>query len=291
MRLPTCIVLLIILAGCSPSQVFERTEQQVVSAPPASVRVDVENGSVSLSVTRALDATVHAIWSTTGTDRTAAEVKLMQCTLGIDTDSGTLEIMPTMPDDVSVALVITVPDTHGVIINTTNGAIDVNGASGGSLLMAVNGSIRCVDQDGTVTAKTDNGSIQVTNATDAVEVISRNGSIRILEAMAYVRAKTNNGSIELTAQDDRSPPLFAQSDNGSVQVTVGPAFQGEIALSADNGTTTVEDPGKRLRVDAADGDVRHLVLGDSEERSSISCRNGTVRFIIGAGPPPGDPAG
>lgn len=291
MRIATFMLLLTTLAGCTRAQIHERTQEQVVKAPPASVRVELTNGSVSLSVTRALDATIRAIWSTSDGDRTAAEVRLMQCDLGIDTDSGTLEINPKMPENVSVSLIITVPDTQGVIINTANGSIDVDGASGGSMLTSGNGSIRCVDQDGTVSARTDNGAIQVVNATDAVEVISRNGSIEIIEAMAYVRAKTNSGSIVLTAQDDSSPPLFAQSDNGSVDVTVGPAFEGEIAMKAENGTTTVEDPGQRLRVNAVDGDVRHLVLGDSEQRTSISTANGSVRFTIGTGPPPGDPAG
>tara|TARA_B100001059_G_scaffold91430_2_gene90336 strand:+ start:4201 stop:5076 length:876 start_codon:yes stop_codon:yes gene_type:complete len=291
MRITTFLLLLSALVGCTRTQVHERTEEQVVKMPPASIRVELTSGSVSLTVTRALDATVRAIWSTSDGDRTAAEVRLMQCDLGIDTDSGTFEINPKMPENVSVSLVITLPDTQGVIINTGNGSIDVNGASGSAMLTSGNGAIRCVDQDGTVSARTDNGAIQVVNATDAVEVISRNGAIEILEAMAYVRAKTNSGRIVLTTQDDSSPPIFAQSDNGSVDVTVGPAFVGEIAMKAVNGTSTVEDPGQRLRVNAVDGDVRHLVLGDSEQRTSISTRNGSVRLTIGTGPPPGDPAG
>ena len=292
MRRSSLILLLpVLLAGCTATNVHERTEEQVVPAPPAAVRVDVENGSVSLTVTRALDATVRAVWSTSDSDRTTAEVRLMQASLGIDTESGTLEIKPVAPEGVSVSLMITVPDTSGVIINTVSGSIDVNGASGGALLLAGSGSIRCVDQDGTVSARTDSGSIQVINATDAVEVITRNGNIRVTEAMAYVRAKTNNGNIELTAQADRSPPLFGQADNGSVTATVGPAFVGEVTLTAPNGRTSVEDPQGRLRVNATDGDVRHLVIGDSEEASSLSSMNGSVRFILGPGPPPDDPAG
>ena len=145
MRITTFLLLLSALVGCTRTQVHERTEEQVVKMPPASIRVELTSGSVSLTVTRALDATVRAIWSTSDGDRTAAEVRLMQCDLGIDTDSGTFEINPKMPENVSVSLVITLPDTQGVIINTGNGSIDVNGASGSAMLTSGNGAIRCVD--------------------------------------------------------------------------------------------------------------------------------------------------
>ena len=162
----------------------------------------------------------------------------------------------------------------------------LDGASGAALLLVGNGSIRCVDQDGTVSAKTDNGSIQVINATDAVEVITRNGSIEVTEAMAYVRAKSNSGNIELTTQADRSPPLFGQADNGSVTATVGPAFGGEGTLTAPNGRTSGEDPQGRLRVNAPDADTRHLQIGDSEDTSSFISMNCSVPFILGTAPPP-----
>ena len=280
MRRSPLLLLFVLSAGCTSTNVHERTEERVVPAPPAAVRVDVQNGSVSLTVTRSLEATVRAVWSTLDSDRTAADVRLMQSTLGIDTDSGTLEIKPEAPEGVSVSLMITVPDTSGVIISTVNGSVDVNGASGAALLLVGNGSIRCVDQDGTVSAKTDLGSIQVLNATDAVEVITRDGNIEITGASAYVRAKTNRGNIDLTARPDSSPPLFCQSDLGSVTATVGPAFVGEVTLGAPGGRTSVEDPDGRLRVNAADGDTRYLVLGDSTETSSLSSMDGSVRFIL-----------
>ena len=274
------LLLLVLLAGCTSTNVHERIEEQVVSTPPAAVRVDVQEGSVSLTVTRDLKATVRAVWSTRDSDRTAADIRLMQSSLGIDTESGTLEIKPVAPDGVSVSLMITVPDTSGVIISTVNGSVDVNGASGSALLLVGTGSIRCVDQDGTVSAKTDLGSIQVYNATDAVEVITREGNIAIDGATAYVRAKTNRGNITLTTRPGASPPLLCQSDRGSVTATVGPAFVGEITLGAPGGRTSVEDPDGRLRVNATDGDTRYLVLGDSTETSSLRSMDGTVRFVL-----------
>ncbi len=274
------LLLFVLLAGCTSTNVHERVEEAVVAAPPAAVRVDVQQGSVSLTVTRDLEATVRAVWSTRDSDRTAAEIRLMQSSLGINTDSGTLEITPVAPEGVSVFLTITVPDTSGVIISTADGSVDVDGASGAALLLVGTGSIRCVDQDGTVSAKTDLGSIRVQDATDAVEVITRDGNIDITGAGAYVRAKTNRGNITLSTRPDQSPPLLCQSDFGSVTATVGPAFVGEITLRAPGGRTSVEDPDGRLRVNAADGDTRYLVLGDGTETSSLSSMDGSVRFIL-----------
>jgi len=98
---------------------------------------------------------------------------------------------------VSVEYTVQVP--ADVIVNrvdTSNGAIKLQGTKGDVVVRTSNGKIFMEDILGNVEAKTSNGKIEIKNVKGVVEAETSNGSINITGASGIVKAETSNGGIE-----------------------------------------------------------------------------------------------
>lgn len=146
-------------------------------------------------------------------------------------------------NDVSVEFTIRVPKGVHLNLRTTNGALEIDGATAQVEGRTVNGSINASSLGGPVTARTTNGAIRVrmgATGTGDLEYATTNGSITIempASLNADVNLRTVNGSIDsefpLTVQGRLSRrqvearigeggrKLEARTVNGSIRVRRG----------------------------------------------------------------------
>ena len=293
-----CALMLAIPCGCdqgdwNAKQHYVRSQTIPVPISPSALSLRSTNASVQLRVDRSIAmTTIVAEFEIDSTSVADANDRLRASSLVPETESNRLLLVPDLREDVSVHLVITMPDVEGVSIETDNGSVSVIGASGETYVKAGNGDVDVHDQAGTVTVQAANGSISVTNPTDVLELHTENGSISITNAMRDIRARSANGSIDLNVQTDRTPSLQVFASNGSITAVVGPVFTGEVDLVADNGSTELIDVAGKVTAEVLREDgSRHLVIGGGVNKSTLRSHNGTVLFTIDSGPPLDDPAG
>ena len=300
MRISTAFFALMVLAplGCdqgdwNAKQHYVRSQTIPVPISPSALSLRSTNASVQLRVDRSIAmTTIVAEFEIDSTSVADANDRLRASSLVPETESNRLLLVPDLREDVSVHLVITMPDVEGVSIETDNGSVSVIGASGETYVKAGNGDVAVHDQAGTVTVQAANGSISVTNPTDVLELHTENGSISITNAMSDIRARSANGSIDLDVQADRTPSLQVFASNGSITAVVGPVFTGEVDLVADNGSTELVDTAGKVTAEVLRTDgSRHLVIGGGVNKSTLRSGSGTVLFTIDSGPPLDDPAG
>ena len=293
-----CTLMLAVPCGCdqgdwNAKQHYVRSQTIPVPVSPSALSLRSTNASVQVRVDRsAAMTTIVAEFEIDSTSVAEANDRLRASSLVPETESNRLLLVPDLREDVSVHLVITMPDVEGVSIETDNGSVSVIGASGETYVKAGNGDVDVHDQAGTVTVQAANGSISVTNPTDVLELHTENGSISITNAMSDIRARSANGSIDLDVQADRTPSLQVFASNGSISAVVGPVFTGEVDLVADNGSTELVDAAGKVTAEVLREDgSRHLVIGGGVNKSTLRSNNGTVLFTIDSGPPLDDPAG
>jgi len=145
-------------------------------------------------------------------------------------------------DDIQggVSFEITIPRSAELSLNSTNGAIEVDGIRGAALLRTTNGNITVERGSGSVDAETTNGAVRVELLDVApgrlLRFITTNGSIRAdlpSNIAADVDASTTNGTIHsdfpITTNDASNhtlrgringggPELRAKTTNGSITI-------------------------------------------------------------------------
>ena len=143
--------------------------------------------------------------------------------------------------DVSVEFVVYVPRGVKVDLSTTNGAVDVRGAT--------------------------------------AEVVARttNGGIRAESSGGPVRARTTNGSIDARMRElGDARDLDFSTTNGSVTIEVPPTLGAEVEMSTVNGRVHTDFP---MTVSGRI-DPRHLraTIGDGSRRIRLRTVNGNVEL-------------
>jgi hypothetical protein len=137
---------------------------------------------------------------------------------------------------------VTVPENARVEIETTNGRVRIEGATG------------------RVRAATTNGGVEVDDAAGIVEASSTNGGVKVAfrrsPAEGESRISTTNGSVTLTLPPDASGAFEASTVNGGINT--------DFPLTVSGGVG-----GRRLRGQ----------LGEGRARFELRTVNGGVRII------------
>jgi hypothetical protein len=144
-------------------------------------------------------------------------------------------------NDTQVEFIIKLPAGSNAVLNTTNGDIEVTGASGAIEANTTNGAIVASSSDGPVEAHTTNGDIEVRMTKIPAKGTSyhtTNGSVTVSlpeGADANIKARTTNGRINSE---------FALSVSGVIS---GRSLQGTIGkggplldIATTNGTIRIE---------------------------------------------------
>ncbi len=273
------------LPGCGTLVGFRAKGQQTLTAPhiaDSGIHVTTQNGSVQITADAAAsEVVILANITASGDTQQDADrrLALVQVSAQRLTD-GTLDVSSTFPDgwrsNDSCALNITLPEAHGVVIDTSNGPVTLVGLAGDAKVVTSNGSIRVERQNGAINAQTSNGRIVIVQAGDAVEAQTSNGSVDIDGFALSARVKTSNGSVTCRADEGSAGPVTIHTSNGSVNLVVPASMPGVIDASTSNGGITV--------VGAADvvGDKQHrsVRLSQSGPNSLIDTSNGRITITV-----------
>jgi hypothetical protein len=146
----------------------------------------------------------------------------------------------------------------GGTLQTTNGAIHLDGVKGGLSAVTTNGAINTRGFDGSATLRTTNGAIDVREGRGTFDVTTTNGAIMLdaeLQSGARHRAETTNGSVTVHLRGEPSLRVNARTTNGAVVAnrpittrerssdtlagTIG-AGDGELSLRTTNGKITID---------------------------------------------------
>ncbi len=252
------VVLALCAGGCLNigQAKFERTvTASATMAAPKPVKILTENGSVT--VTR----------STTGQMEITADAALYTAerrdafSIRAQADGDSFVIEPVWPDgkrdrNERCAFVVALPESSGLTIETSNGAIEITAFSGETRLETSNGRITVNGHDGPISLHTSNGAIQATKI---------NGPIK---------AKTSNGRINASFATGATGPIDAKTSNGAIELEVPASFAGILSLSTSNGSVKVE------ATDGAKADIKKrsgtITFVPSGQPSTIETSNGSI---------------
>ncbi|HUF27650.1 MAG TPA: DUF4097 family beta strand repeat-containing protein [Gemmatimonadaceae bacterium] len=143
-------------------------------------------------------------------------------------------------NDVAVEFTVRLPRNVHVQLNTVNGGVAVEGATGQVRAQTVNGGVRVASSAGPVDARTTNGSIE-----------ARMGAATLASDVSF---RTVNGSITLTLPANFNAELETRTVNGSVQTDFPITMSGRINPRQLRGT--LGSGGRRLELHTVNGSIR-----------------------------------
>ena len=260
-------LLLAAVGGCVglPFQSVQSSERQLTQrvekgSSAQSVRIESRNGRIE--VVRDPSATAMEIATTIrcgGRDPAEAEARVAATKLVVDAgEDGRVRIAVEFPDGSSrgsdsASIVVRAPAIDGVEAATSNGRIEVRGASGGARLATSNGSVEVDGHDGPVHVRTSNGPVRARAVTGPIDAATSNGRIEASlapSAAGAVRFATSNGAIELDLGENWQGTVEASTSNGRIELdgkvskgsgsmTVGDAGAARAVLATSNGRIVV----------------------------------------------------
>jgi DUF4097 and DUF4098 domain-containing protein YvlB len=197
----------------------------------------------------------------------------------------------------SVEIVVTVPSTYNVDLDTAGGHIEVADLSGEVRANTSGGHMTFGNIDGSINADTSGGHIELRGSSGTVDVHTSGGHIEIGEVEGTVRADTSGGHItieragaEVTANTSGGSirvrevmgTINASTSGGSVEARISEQPRGDCSLRTSGGSITVylaSDVAVDLDAEAGWGGVSL----DMEVTGTV--KKGAVRGTINGGGP------
>ncbi len=198
-------VLVAPLVGCLNSfATFQGTKTAAVAHVAGSaLDVESENGSITIIISARPDVQIESRIVASTAERLAAVV-----IESVRKPDGALSVHAIWPGGArgseGCSFTITLPDTKGL------------------------------------TLKTSNGSIKANDTTGVANVRTSNGSVDLLNHVGEVKARASNGSVGVTLAGESIGPALIETSNGNITLEVGQAFSGAIKASTSNGKISFE---------------------------------------------------
>lgn len=122
-----------------------------------------------------------------------------------------------------------------------------------------------------------NGSVNVTGVRGTIEADTANGSIRLTDLGGRVRARTSNGSINVQVSGTKwdGDGLSVVTSNGSARLELPQNFNAELVASTDNGGLSIDFP---VTVQGRVGRRLETTLGSGGPTLQVRTSNGSVRI-------------
>jgi len=241
----------------------------------AALRVRSRNGSVSVRPGGGEEAVIEAVI------RAESEERLNDTRISVERLADeTLVVEPVWPEggprpNEGCRFEVAIDQVRGMEIQTTNGAIEVEGMAGNAELDTENGAITVRSHEGAVRATSSNGAITVEGAGGAV--VARTASARIdIAAEGPVEARTSNGAVSAVLGPDNEGPVDVATSNGAISLDLGGAFHGALKLKTSNANIDFNQPGN-VQVIKSSATSARLQAGEGGPDSSAKTSNAGVR--------------
>lgn len=143
-----------------------------------------------------------------------------------------------------IHVVATVPRDLDMKVDTGNGPVNVDSASGHLQINTGNGAIHVAALRGDISLHSGNGGMDGNNLDGNLEVSSGNGGIRISGRFDRLAMNTGNGGLEATAISGShlGAPWSIHSGNGAVTLHIPSDLDALVNLETGNGGITVDMP-------------------------------------------------
>ena len=129
-------------------------------------------------------------------------------------------------------------------IESSNGAVHVEGTEGAARLKSSNGAVKVNSLRGNLHAHTSNGSVELRDVTGDADLHTSNGRIRAEQHKGAATAETSNGSIRLDLlRTPAGKAIRAESSNGGIEINLPAANENDVHADTSNGGITVRIPG------------------------------------------------
>lgn len=259
------------ITGCGVSSPRFTRDQTVAVAHVSGSALEVVNANGSVTAERHPRADVR-IEARLHSDKAA---RLEGAKLMAERLNDGLRIWVEWPDGQrrpreGADLRIYLPDSRGVNIRSSNGALRVVGLHGEAELATSNGPITVQGHDGSVACETSNGPV------------------RLEEITGPVSLRTSNASVSVALANWNPGPVTAHASNGSITMRAGTAFAGTLRMKTSNGSVSIEGMSdEELRavggLGGTGGGWLEVRIDGSEASSVLETSNGPIR-VRGIGP-------
>ncbi len=260
--------------------------QSIQHVSDAPVQIRTRNGSVDITADQSLDAvSIEAKIVCGGKTKAEAEERVAQASMTVIRQSDqTLFITPNFPggrqNGDSASIWVRLPDARGVEIHTSNAPVSSSGLTGEIVIDTSNGTVELADHHGAATIETSNASVIVRHLQGNLRADTSNGRIEVVDLAGTAKLDTSNASVFVSLAPGQTGPIIADSSNGSITVKVGPAFVGTVTFDTSNGPIIVNDPEGVITSRRMNKSEGTLVVGDGGPASRLDTSNAAIKFII-----------
>jgi len=218
--------ILLVAAACLYTYKLEVPETHTYAAAGIT-RLDAgtRNGAISVTASPDTVITVDVMKHAYGRDRADAEAAIENIVYSDTVVGGELRVEAEMPvgsRPYGASFTITVPDSTGLSLATTNGDVSVAKTVGDINAGTTNGKVELVGTTGTASVSTTNGRLNVVVHSGAFYGATTNGAIdcdiAALRPTEAVALSTTNGKVTLLLPDDVSALIEATNSNGFITI-------------------------------------------------------------------------
>ncbi|HEX7192731.1 MAG TPA: DUF4097 family beta strand repeat-containing protein [Thermoanaerobaculia bacterium] len=252
MRRAALFLLVTLAAATLNAETLTQTIDKTFDARPgATFALDNVNGHVNITSWDQPRIRVHAVKTVSRSDDPRAALNALRIEMtprdgGVAVHTvypnhgsiGLLDILTGNWSDAKVEYDVTVPRSMSLDLETTNGAIEVNGVAGMLKVETTNGHIRLDRCAGNVDASTTNGRV-------TAELLSVNRD-------RTNRLSTTNGRIVLTVPPSLAAEIDASTTNGSIDSDLAVATH---SVGRHSLQGTINGGGAPLRLRTTNGSI------------------------------------
>lgn len=201
------------------------------------------NGRITVEAGGGADVEARAVRRARGATKEAAEANLKNVEIAETATPDSVKLETKIPSmhggSASVDYMVRVPAGATVILQSSNGEIEITAVSGAVEMRTNNGTVEGHQLSGPVKARTNNGKVDV-------ELTTLTGDITL---------GTNNGEVKLTLPKSSKADFNFELNNGEIDVE-GFTVDGEKSRRRVNGT--VNGGGPHIKADTTNGAI-HIV--------------------------------
>jgi len=201
-------------------------------------------------------------------------------------DETRLEIEVEVPrhvDDLETELVIKMPSTASVDVETVSATITVEGVSGSVSVESVSGLIRVSGQPLEVSAESVSGEITLSHASNQTDLATVSGSITVMDGTGSLDVESVSGSINVAAGSFGSASFETVSGNMTYAGDV--SSRGEYDFETMSGLVSVIVPASvsaDFEVETFSGSIENAIGPDARNISQYTPQK-ELSFTAGSG--------
>ncbi len=181
----------------------------------------------------------------------------------------------------SIHITVETPSPANLVLDSTNGALRVQGIAGELELNTTNGSIHTRDTSGELRSYTTNGAIQISGGNGNIRAHTTNGSLRLRGRLSGLQAQSSNGSMHIVAEEGSrvSSRWTLTSGNGSIHLRLPRDLSARLETRTGLGSAHCSLP---LKQNTSNNSIsRHELSGTLNQGGgviAIRTGNGSVRI-------------